>query len=65
VALAALPNFRLPGDTSASDRYWRQDITAPFRLIDGHLTVPAGPGLGVTPDLDVLAEVTTSSIRLP
>jgi O-succinylbenzoate synthase len=65
VALAALPNFRLPGDISASDRYWRQDITAPFCLTDGHLTVPAGPGLGVTPDPDALAEATTSSIRLP
>ena len=27
VALAALPNFTLPGDISASDRYWREDIT--------------------------------------
>jgi O-succinylbenzoate synthase len=63
VALAALPNFTLPGDTSASDRYWRTDITAPFRLEAGHLAVPAGPGLGVAPDPDVLAEATTSSAR--
>jgi O-succinylbenzoate synthase len=61
VALAALPNFTLPGDTSASDRYWRTDITAPFRLEEGHLAVPNGPGLGVAPDPDVLAEATTSS----
>jgi o-succinylbenzoate synthase len=60
VALAALPNFTLPGDTSASDRYYRQDITAPFVLADGRLPVPTGPGLGVTPLPDVLAEVTTS-----
>jgi O-succinylbenzoate synthase len=59
VALAALPNFSLPGDTSASDRYWRADITAPFHLQDGHLAVPTGPGLGVTPDPDALAAATT------
>jgi O-succinylbenzoate synthase len=59
LALAALPNFTLPGDISASDRYWRADITAPFRLEEGHLAVPTGPGLGVTPDPDVLAGTTT------
>src|SRR5204862_6675183 len=45
VALAALPNFTLPGDTSASRRYYGTDITAPFVLENGHLRVPAGPGL--------------------
>ena len=44
VALAALPGFTLPGDTSASDRYYRTDITEPFVLEDGHLPVPTGPG---------------------
>jgi len=59
VALAALPGFTLPGDTSASDRYYRTDITEPFVLsADGHLPVPTGPGLGVTPDLGILNEVT-------
>jgi O-succinylbenzoate synthase len=60
VALAALPGFTLPGDTSASDRYYRQDLTAPFVLDDGHLAVPTGPGLGVEPLPDVLDELTTS-----
>ena len=60
VALAALPNFTLPGDTSASDRYYRQDITAPFVLVDGQLPVPTAPGLGVTPDPSALDSVTTS-----
>jgi o-succinylbenzoate synthase len=59
VALAALPNFVLPGDTSASERYYATDITPPFRLEDGHLRVPDGPGLGVEPDPDLLDEVTT------
>jgi O-succinylbenzoate synthase len=61
VALAALPNFTLPGDTSASDRYFRRDVTAPFTLEEGHLRVPAGPGIGVTPLPDALDEVTVSS----
>ncbi|MEV1022593.1 o-succinylbenzoate synthase [Streptomyces sp. NPDC050264] len=61
VALAALPGFTLPGDTSASDRYYRTDITAPFTLADGHLAVPTGPGLGVEPLADALAEVTVDT----
>jgi O-succinylbenzoate synthase len=65
VALAALPGFTLPGDTSASDRYYRADITAPFVLDDGHLPVPAGPGIGVDPLPDRLAEVTTETRWLP
>jgi O-succinylbenzoate synthase len=61
VALAALPGFTLPGDTSASDRYWASDLTEPFRLDDGHVAVPAGPGLGVTPLPQVLADLTTAT----
>ena len=61
VALAALPGFTLPGDTSASGRYYRADITEPFVLDDGHLAVPTGAGLGVAPLPDRLAEVTTAT----
>jgi O-succinylbenzoate synthase len=50
VALAALPGFTLPGDTSASDRYWAEDLTRPFVVeADGTMAVPDGPGLGVEP----------------
>src|ERR1700691_525792 len=59
LALGALPGFTLPGDTSASDRYYKTDITEPFVLSDGHLDVPTGPGLGVTPIASELAPVTT------
>lgn len=60
VALASLPGFTLPGDVSASDRFYRQDIiTSPFVMRDGHLDVPTGPGLGVEPDMAVLEELTT------
>lgn len=65
VALAALPGFTLPGDTSASDRYWARDLTEPFTLDEGHLTVPTGPGLGVAPVPEVLAEVTTATEWVP
>jgi O-succinylbenzoate synthase len=65
VTLAALPGFTLPGDTSASDRYYARDITAPFVLTDGHVAVPPGPGIGVTPLPDVLAEVTTATSWVP
>ncbi|MEU8889982.1 o-succinylbenzoate synthase [Streptomyces sp. NPDC048442] len=61
VALAALPGFTLPGDTSGSSRYFATDVTAPFELTDGHLDVPTGPGLGVEPVTGFLDEVTTSS----
>jgi o-succinylbenzoate synthase len=61
VALAALPGFTLPGDTSASDRYYHLDLTAPFVLRDGHLPVPQGPGIGVEPLPAALEELTTAS----
>ncbi|MEX2393005.1 MAG: o-succinylbenzoate synthase [Actinomycetota bacterium] len=60
VALAALPNFTLPGDTSASERYFTTDITEPFVLDDGHLDVPTGPGIGVDPIPEILEALTTS-----
>ena len=60
LALAALPNFRLPGDTSASDRYFAEDLTEPFVLVDGMLPVPTGPGVGVDLRMDVVREMTTS-----
>ncbi|HUE67570.1 MAG TPA: enolase C-terminal domain-like protein, partial [Candidatus Acidoferrum sp.] len=60
VAMAAMANFTLPGDTSASDRYYRRDITEPFVLRDGRLPVPTGPGLGVSVDQDFLDSITSS-----
>ncbi|MGW7469578.1 o-succinylbenzoate synthase [Streptomyces xantholiticus] len=60
LALAALPGFTLPGDTSASSRYFAEDITEPFVLHDGHLPVPTAPGIGVDPLPDALARFTTA-----
>ena len=61
VALAALPGFTVPGDTSASDRYFAEDlIEEPFVLGSGEhrgqLQVPTGPGTGVTVREDLVRE---------
>lgn len=59
LALAALPGFTLPGDTSASSRYFKRDITTPFEMKDGYLDVPNTAGIGVTPDMEFLDAITT------
>lgn len=64
LALAALPNFKLPGDTSASDRYFAEDITEPFVLEDGCLPVPQGPGIGVDVRRDLVERLTTGVVLL-
>jgi o-succinylbenzoate synthase len=61
VALAALPGFTLPGDTSASARYFHRDVTDAFELVDGCLAVPTGPGIGIVPDPAALKEFTVST----
>jgi O-succinylbenzoate synthase len=62
-ALAALPGFTLPGDISASSRFYAQDIvTEPITVVDGHVAVPTGPGLGFELDLAVLDSVTTAVV---
>lgn len=53
VALASLPGFDLPGDISASRRYWERDIVTPeFEVSGGEMVVPTGPGIGVEVDVD-------------
>jgi len=50
IALASLPNFSLPGDVSASKRYWVEDIIEPEVTVssEGEIEVPYGIGSGVT-----------------
>ena len=64
VAIASLPGFTLPGDTSASSRFYLQDVTEPFVMDDGRLQVPTDPGLGRTPIPDVLAALTAERTAL-
>ncbi|MHB2022333.1 MAG: o-succinylbenzoate synthase [Mycobacteriales bacterium] len=60
-ALAALPEFTLPGDVSGSDRFFATDLTEPLLIADGYLSVPKGAGLGVEPLAQALEEFTTWS----
>jgi O-succinylbenzoate synthase len=61
VALATLPGFTLPGDISASRRFYARDIVAePITVVDGQVAVPDAPGLGYDLDRDALDDVTTS-----
>ena len=50
LAFASLPNFKLPGDISATNRYYETDITNEIFSLnpDSTINVPNGPGLGVT-----------------
>jgi O-succinylbenzoate synthase len=60
LALASLPGFCLPGDISASDRYYAEDIAeSSFRLNpDSTINVPRLPGLGVQVDMVALERAT-------
>lgn len=60
VALASLPNFKLPGDISASKRYYKQDIVEPEFVVnkDGTMDVPTKPGIGVEVNMKMLEKVT-------
>jgi len=66
VALASLPNFALPGDISASERYFRRDVVRnPFALNpDSTLSVPEGPGSGAQVDEEFLDSVTRERVVL-
>ncbi len=67
VALASLPNFRIPGDLSPSARYWARDIVKPEWTMDadGMVAVPLDrPGLGVEVDLDRIEDLTVRRATL-
>jgi O-succinylbenzoate synthase len=57
--LATLPGFTLPGDISASRRYWERDLVWPeFELRDGALCLPSGAGIAVQPDVERIEQLT-------
>ena len=66
LALASLPGFTLPGDISASERYYLRDITHErFSLnADSTIDVPSAPGLGVTIDPSALKAFTLAETSL-
>jgi O-succinylbenzoate synthase len=67
LALASLPNFVLPADVSASDRYYARDITNERFVLnsDSTIDVPNSSGLGVTIDEEALKKFTLAEISIP
>jgi O-succinylbenzoate synthase len=62
IALSTLPNFTLPGDVSASARYWKQDLIEPEVKVtpQGTILVPQGPGIGYTPNVGRIEGLTVN-----
>jgi O-succinylbenzoate synthase len=60
IAMSTLPNFTLPGDVSASRRYWTEDIIEPEVEVtaQGTIRVPTAPGIGYAPRLDRIEALT-------
>jgi O-succinylbenzoate synthase len=66
IALSTLPNFTLPGDVSASRRYWVQDIVEPEVVVSpqGTIRAPSGPGIGFQPRVDRIDKLTVRTEQL-
>ena len=66
IALSTLPNFILPGDVTASRRYWHEDIIEPEVTVSaqGTIRVPSGPGIGFAPQLARIEKLTVRKERL-
>jgi O-succinylbenzoate synthase len=66
IALSTLPNFILPGDVTASRRYWPEDIIEPEVTVSaqGTIRVPSGPGIGFAPRMDRIDKFTVRKERL-
>jgi O-succinylbenzoate synthase len=66
IAMSTLPNFSLPGDVSASKRYWQEDIIEPEVTVSaqGTIRVPQGPGIGFEPRRDLIEKLTVRKERL-
>ena len=66
IALSTLPNFTLPGDVTASKRYWDEDTIEPEVTVSpqGTIAVPQGPGIGFEPRLERIEKLTVRKERL-
>jgi O-succinylbenzoate synthase len=66
IALATLPNFTLPGDVSASRRYWKRDIIAPEVEVtaQGAIVTRDAPGFGYEIDHDFMKHITVRTEML-
>jgi O-succinylbenzoate synthase len=66
IALSTLPNFTLPGDVSASKRYWQRDIIQPAVEVSprGTIAIRDEPGFGYSLDLDLIRSLTVREERI-
>jgi len=66
IALSSLENFSLPGDVSASARYWAEDIVDPPVTVssDGEITVPTTPGRGYEVKTALVEKLTVRKEKL-
>jgi len=65
VAVSSLPGFSIPGDVSGSDKYYAQDLVdPPIRAVHGAIAVPQSPGLGYTPNEELISRHTIRKLSL-
>jgi len=66
IAMSTLPNFSLPGDVTASQRYWHEDVIEPEVTVSarGTIKVLDAPGIGFAPRLDRIASITVRQEQL-
>jgi O-succinylbenzoate synthase len=66
IAMSTQSNFSLPGDVSASARYWHEDIISPEVTVSrcGTIQVPSGPGIGFTPRSARIESLTVRKLHL-
>jgi O-succinylbenzoate synthase len=66
LALASLPGFTFPGDISATDRYYAEDITRERFVLnaDSTITLPDNPGLGISVDHQALEKATIRTVTI-
>jgi len=66
IALSTLPGFTLPGDVTASKRYWEEDIIDPEVMVSpqGTIRVPLRPGIGFEPRRERIEKITVRKERL-
>lgn len=66
IAISTLAGYTMPGDVSASKRYWHEDIIEPAVEVspDGTITAPDGPGIGFEVQKDRIGKTAVRSVRI-
>lgn len=66
IHLQTAPAFTLPGDTSETKRYFKEDIVSPVVTLDdeGYIAIPDGPGIGVAVDEEMVKKYEIGRVKL-